>query len=255
MPVEYITGKVEFREQVFALNQQVLIPRVESEKLVELALSELAKFPPQDKVVVADVGCGCGAIGLSLWLTADRSNLKLYLSDVSPAAVEISKQNQQRLIKPPANITTLHSDLLADYPTNLKLDLIVANLPYIPSDRIKVLDSSVKDYEPHLALDGGPDGLRHIKPLVSQAKLRLNPGGVLLLEIDYAHTRELLIQELDLDQLQFITYRDQFHKTRFALIRQTWSVHDFQAESGYNTPYEWLPTINYCFKKIRPSLD
>lgn len=220
MPVEYITGKVEFDNHVFEINRQVLIPRIESEKLVELAVNQVPKIDRQ-QLKVADIGCGCGAVGLSLWhrLTTANHEVELYLSDVSTAALRTTRGNAAQLMGSSSAAHLLQSDLLQTYPTDIKIDVMVANLPYIPSPRIQALASSVKDYEPHLALDGGQDGLQLIRPLVSQASKHLANDGVLILEIDSSHDEQFLTQQLDLECWQLELVRDQFHKNRFAVLK------------------------------------
>ncbi|MBT3249756.1 MAG: peptide chain release factor N(5)-glutamine methyltransferase [Candidatus Pacebacteria bacterium] len=216
MPVEYITGKVEFGEQVFEVNKNVLIPRVETEEFVNLALEKIEK----EEVTIADVGCGSGAIGISVWLELQKKTVatQMYLSDISAEAIKVTKRNVSNLIEEDENIKIFKSDLLESYPKDVKFDLIMANLPYIPSGRVAILDESVRKYEPHLALDGGEDGLKHIERLIKQAKDRLNPGGVILLEVDYTHDDEYLRRKLALDDMQLETKQDQFQRMRFAII-------------------------------------
>ena len=217
MPVEHITGKVEFCGQVFEVDQNVLIPRVESEKLINLALE---KITSGKNLVVADVGCGSGAIGISLWLKFKKLkiNVEMYLSDISKKALMIAQKNVKKLIGKTSEIKIIKSDLLENYPKKIKFDLIVANLPYIPSERIKILDKSVREYEPHLALDGGRDGLKYIKKLIDQAKNRLNPKGIILLEVDYTHDEKFLMEKLQLNNLNLKVKKDQFQRTRFAVL-------------------------------------
>ncbi|MBU0578525.1 peptide chain release factor N(5)-glutamine methyltransferase [Patescibacteria group bacterium] len=221
MPVEHITGKVEFGGQVFEVNENILIPRVESEELINLALEKI-NGAKKEKIVIADIGCGSGAIGISLWLELQKIkvNAELYLSDISVTALTVTQKNVNTLIGKSNQVHILKSDLLKNYPEDIKFDLIMANLPYIPTERIQVLDESVKKYEPHLALDGGSDGLKYIKKLIIQAKNRLNPGGVILLEVDYTHDEEFLRQNLLLKGLQLRVARDQFQRTRFVVIKK-----------------------------------
>ena len=102
MPVEYITGKVEFGEQVFEVNKNVLIPRVETEEFVNLALEKIEK----EEVTIADVGCGSGAIGISVWLELQKKTVatQMYLSDISAEAIKVTKRNVSNLIEALKNI-------------------------------------------------------------------------------------------------------------------------------------------------------
>jgi release factor glutamine methyltransferase len=222
MPVEYITGKCEFGGEVFEVNQDVLIPRVETEELVELAAKYLGELKSESRLKFADVGCGCGAIGLSiLKIIAKNSKLKnkpeLWLSDVSTEAVAVAKTNHQKLFADQENIHILVSDLLDAYPPEIKFNLIIANLPYIPEQRVEHLDSSVKDFEPHLALKGGPEGLFLIKNLLDQVSKHLVAGGKVLLEVDHTHslTDFAFAEDFDKELVQ-----DENGQNRFVVL--TW---------------------------------
>ena len=221
MPVEYITGQVEFRERVFKIDERALIPRIETEELVGLVLENLQKTNNGPAPIrIAEVGTGSGVIGISLALdlqTAGQS-FELYMSDLAPEAVELAKTNLDRFGLT-GQALVLVSDLLANYPARVTFDVIVANLPYIPSERVSHLDESVRDFEPHLALDGGEDGLQLIKCLIKEAKTRLRSGGKLFLELDYTHDYSDL-QEFRHDfQIQVI--KDSFSHNRFAVLTRT----------------------------------
>lgn len=219
MPVEYITGKVEFGNHIFEVNSDVLIPRIESEELINLSLTEIKKRK-KEKIMIADVGCGCGAIGISLWLELQKRNIKaeLYLSDISTKAIVVTNNNIANLIGESDQVHVLESNLLKNFPPEVKFDLVIANLPYIPTGRVKILDESVRDHEPHLALDGGKEGLELIKRLVKQAQDRLNPNGVILLEVDYTHDKKFLEESLEDYGFTLENSRDQFQRTRFATL-------------------------------------
>jgi len=219
MPVEYITGQVEFGGQVFEVNKNVLIPRIETEEFLILAIEKAAKIK-KEKILIADVGCGSGAIGISLWLKLRQKNInpEMYLSDISNQALKVTQRNVEKIIEKNKNIKVIQSDLLGNYPKNIRFDLIVANLPYIPSGRVAVLDESVREYEPHLALDGGDDGLKYIKKLVKQSKDRLNSGGAILLEVDYTHDEKFLRKKLELNSFKLETQQDQFQRMRFVIL-------------------------------------
>lgn len=198
MPVEYITRSAPFCGHEFTLSRDVLIPRIETEQLVSLAQEQVLQLPVfqmNGMVVLADIGTGSGAIGVSLShiLSTLNVNHTMVYSDISQSALKTSQTNAASLLPDTYSHTVksffVHSDLLADIPRGVMFDVIVANLPYIPSSRISSLHESVKDYEPHLALDGGPDGLDLIHALLHQAKDRLKPSGVILLEIDHTHTQ------------------------------------------------------------------
>lgn len=153
-------------------------------------------------VVVADVGTGSGAVALAL--KHSRPELRVQAIDQCAAALQVAAQNAERLKLP---IEFFHGDLLTPLPPPLRLDLITANLPYIPSADIAALAPEVHA-EPPAALDGGPDGLDVIRRLIAMAPRRLRPGGALLLEIGAGQHRavEALLQAAGFTQIQ--SHRD-----------------------------------------------
>jgi release factor glutamine methyltransferase len=171
----YIIGHWEFYGMDFTLTPDVLIPRPETELLVERAIHWLRLNPSRRKAV--DVGTGSGCLGLSL--ARHIPDLQLTMMDISAEALRVARLNAQkhRLIH---NIEFRQADLLAgiDQP----FDLICANLPYIPSSLLQTLPTARQ--EPPLALDGGPDGMRLISKLLEQAGNLLISGGFMLLEIE-----------------------------------------------------------------------
>jgi release factor glutamine methyltransferase len=175
VPLPYITGKRAFFGMDFQVNHDVLIPRPETELLVEEAILWLEKNP--NKRIAFDVGTGSGIIAICL---ADAvPDLRITAFDVSPGALEVARQNCVRYH---------HEDRVNFTENNLleniseKADLITANLPYIPTSTLEQLPAL--RYEPRLALDGGMDGLKFIRPLILQANTVLRPGGLMLLEIE-----------------------------------------------------------------------
>lgn len=179
-PLAYITGRREFFGLNFAVTADVLVPRQETELLVELALKFLSRpdrFGHAASAVVADVGTGSGAIAVSL--AVNRSDAMVYATDVSGAALSVAESNAGAH-GVGNRVTFLRTDMLAAVPE--KLDLIVANLPYVPSLLLDELSDDVRR-EPRIALDGGPDGLDPYRRLLVQARGRLRSNGVLLVEL------------------------------------------------------------------------
>jgi len=170
-PTAYLTGHREFYGLDFYVNNHVLIPRPETELLVERAI-EIAR--DQENFTIADVGTGAGAIAVSLAVHLPQS--EIYATDISPQALEVARANAARH-GVTGRITFLQGNLLAPLPS--PISLIIANLPYV---RRTELDISLTG-EPALARDGGTDGLDGIRALVGQAGERLKPGGGILLEI------------------------------------------------------------------------
>jgi release factor glutamine methyltransferase len=169
-PTAYITGHREFYGLDFWVSPDVLIPRPESELLVEIAIS-LAK--DRRSPVIADIGAGCGAIAISLALALPRA--KIYATDVSAPAMEMTLANcwQHGVTD---RVRLLGGDMLEPLPG--PVDLIVANLPYVKQSEV-----ASGGFEPLLALNGGRDGLEKIRQLCHQAGDKLRPEGYLLLEI------------------------------------------------------------------------
>jgi release factor glutamine methyltransferase len=234
IPVEYVTRAVTFGGLELTVTPDVLIPRVETEELVELVVAHVqAKATHLSSVpVIADVGTGSGAIGLSIWhhLNQQRIAHQLWLSDLSPAAVKVATDNYHQLQNrysvskqetlPSAStapVTILESNLLAAFPEGWRAHIIVANLPYIPHSRLAHLPVSVVQHEPLLALDGGADGLRLIKQLLEQARTRLHPDGTVFLEIDDTHTQRAL-EQLETGW-EVTVLSDQAGRNRFAIAR------------------------------------
>ncbi len=176
-PLPYILGHWSFYGLDFSINAETLIPRPETELMVEQALQWLQAFPGRRSA--ADIGTGSGCIAVSL--AVQITDLRVTGIDISPTALEVARSNAEKH-NIAARVKFVHADLL---PENLPpYSLICANLPYIPTKTLEGLD--VYGWEPTLALDGGPDGLRLIRRLLPQAVRSLSPDGLVLLEIEAA---------------------------------------------------------------------
>jgi release factor glutamine methyltransferase len=184
-PLPYIIGHWEFYGLDFKLTPDVLIPRPETEILVERAINWLQRHPHKREAV--DVGTGSGCIGISL--AKHIPDLHIVLTDISDAALNVARLNAEThgLLD---KIEFKKSYLLARIPGPFSLDLICANLPYIPSPVLETLPVAKK--EPRLALDGGLNGTKLIKRLLKEAKGQLTPGGLLLLEFDPAQADHMV---------------------------------------------------------------
>lgn len=172
-PVAYITGRREFFGRDFAVNPSVLIPRPETELLVELALQRLPAGAPAR---VLDLGAGSGCIGITI--AAERPEAQVMLVDVSDAALEIARANAAQWA--PANTTLLHSDWYSAIAAE-RYDLIVANPPYVAEGDAHLQQGDLR-FEPRSALAAGADGLNDLQRIIAQAPLHLRAGGWLLLE-------------------------------------------------------------------------
>jgi len=175
-PLAYIVGCKEFMSLNFKVSPDVLIPRPDTEILVETALS-LAREGQMNRI--CDVGTGSGAIAVSL--AAYLPETEIFAVDLSPAALKIARENAR------LHNVTVHfreGDLLLPLENEAKLDMITANLPYVTIAQIEELEPGVKDWEPRLALAATGDGLDIYRRLVPQAYELLQPGGFMLCEID-----------------------------------------------------------------------
>lgn len=183
-PIQYLTGKAHFYSLEFRVTPDVLIPRPETETLVDRALAFLKKQTnPTPRVLDLCTGSGCVASAIA----ANAKAAHVVATDVSLPALDVARGNVERL-KLSDRIELHCGDLYAALEKLVDarpFDLIVANPPYIATPQIAGLDVNVRDYEPHLALDGGPDGLDPHRRILAGAHDRLVPGGRLILEIAY----------------------------------------------------------------------
>ncbi|MDK2979913.1 MAG: release factor glutamine methyltransferase [Chloroflexota bacterium] len=181
-PLPYLLENQAFFGLDFFVNPDVLIPRPETELLVETALDWLAQHPEASRTV--DVGTGSGCIAISLAKHFPR--LSWTATDVSFKSLLVARRNRARHSMD-ANLNLVQCDLLAGLCG--PFDLICANLPYIPTPTLETLE--VTRHEPLGALDGGPDGLRLIDRLLAQTTSRLNPGGMILLEMEATQSESI----------------------------------------------------------------
>ena len=179
-PLPYLTGRIEFYGLEFEVTPEVLIPRPETETLVDLALAPRSSSThfSSTPLLIADVGTGSGCIAVSLAVRLPKAIV--YAIEISPAVHAVALRNVERH-NVAARVRLLVGDVLTPRPG--PVGLIVSNPPYIPTGECASLPASVRDHEPRLALDGGPDGLNVIRRLLAQAPAGLRPGGAVLIEI------------------------------------------------------------------------
>lgn len=195
IPLQHITGTQEFMGLDFEVNKHVLIPRQDTEILVEEAARIIRGDNPRTRArknwKVLDLCCGSGAIGISL--SRICGNIKVTCADYSKEALEVAQRNAaSNRVK----IKFRHGDLFGAVGSR-KYDMIVSNPPYIKSHMIPILQDEVKVHEPMMALDGGEDGLVFYRKIVEQASAHLKKNGVLIFEIGHDQAEEVsgLIQE------------------------------------------------------------
>ena len=182
-PVAYITGQRGFYENVFKVSEATLIPRADTEILVEDAIRELQS---KDEVRILDLCCGTGCIGISVAKALARTLRKVYLtlSDLSEDALAVCRENVETIVcEKNIAVKINQSDLFQDIEEQ-SFDAILSNPPYIRTDVIPTLEKQVR-FEPRMALDGGEDGLDFVREIAEQAKNHLVPGGLLEMEIGY----------------------------------------------------------------------
>ena len=177
-PLAYLLGQREFYGINVMLTPAVLIPRPETEGLVEHALFMALMGMESTDLIIADVGTGSGAIAINLAIHLPAA--KIFAVDVADEVLDVAAFNI-RAHGVSERVTLGIGDLLEPVPE--PIDLIVANLPYIPTDRISTLQPEIRQ-EPALALDGGPDGLDLIRRLLTQAESKLKDSGIILLEME-----------------------------------------------------------------------
>ena len=178
-PLQYLTGETEFMGYSFLVNRKVLIPRQDTECLVEEAVREIGEIQsrrPGQQIRVLDLCTGSGCIGISVSLLCPET--EVILSDLSREALSVARENIRRLHSP-AKI--IESDLFENIGG--KFDVILSNPPYIPTGDIEELMPEVRDYEPVMALDGDLDGLKFYREITGSGRDYLNPDGRLIMEI------------------------------------------------------------------------
>ena len=175
-PIAYLRGEREFYGLKFRVDKRVLIPRPDTETLVDTALSRTRHISLSMRQLDLCTGSGCVAIAMA----RQRVTAKVFATDLSPDALAVARENAYRLGA--YNVAFVESDLFASLGPR-RFDIITANPPYIPSGDIPGLMADVRDFEPRLALDGGADGLDLVRRIVDEAPHHLVDGGVLALEI------------------------------------------------------------------------
>ncbi len=206
-PLQYIEEEVSFYDMSFQVNESVLIPRPETEYFIEKIIDRV--YEPKK---IIDVGTGSGCIGLSL--AKHFTDAEVHLTDISLDALSVAGINSK---KNKINVNIYESNLLREVRDN-DFDLIVANLPYIPTADIGALPVEVVHYEPLIALDGGEDGLDYIDQLLKQARYKLSATGLLALEIDSRSGDRLIEMTKSYKGVEVIT--DLAGKDRYVFARK-----------------------------------
>jgi len=214
-PIAYLTGAKEFFSLPFEVTPDVMIPRPETEVLVERAI-HLVRHGKGKIGSILDVGTGSGCIAISL--AKHLADVSICASDVSEAALEVARRNARRhgLLE---RIELRVSDLFASWEPDRRFNMIVSNPPYVAESEAESLPANVRDFEPRVALFAGEDGLAVVRRLIAEAPQHLSLGGHLLTEVAYnqsAAVRDLLDESVWSD---IVTYRDTLQHERVVHAR------------------------------------
>lgn len=210
IPVEYITGFASFYGRDFIVNKYTLIPRHETEHIIDIAL-DYVSGEQLKHVSFIDIGTGSGNIGITFALELNKRGISYTgeLIDISTDAVQIAQRNIDNFSV--SNVVTRYQNLVT-YSIPHTTTLLFANLPYIPTKRLKILQPSVKDFEPRQALDGGDDGLEYIRQLLYKLGEMENPPYAIL-EVDDSHTDISEFKDFDIRVIH-----DENDKPRFWVV-------------------------------------
>jgi release factor glutamine methyltransferase len=209
-PIQYITGNQEFYGLSFCVTPAVLIPRPETEHLVEAVLADLSRDGPLN---IVDIGTGSGAIAIAL--AHHLPNALVTATDISPAALEVATENAARNHLA-HRIRFIESDLLESLACDAPFDAIVSNPPYVAFADGKDLHPQVRDFEPATALFATGNGLDIYRRLIPQAKAALKPGGLLALEIGQGQHKALAELLADWNGVRFIQDLQQIPRVAIA---------------------------------------
>jgi len=213
IPIQHLMGYETFFGYKFKVNEDVLIPRFETEELVAKVLELYDEYFEGQEVDVVDVGTGCGAIGITLAL--EEPSMNVTITDISDAALNVARNNVEIL---GADAQLLQSDMLVGLiEKKKKFDILVSNPPYIPAK--EKIDSLVYDNEPHLALFGGEDGLYFYREILRDAHQILKHPNVIAFEHAYHHRQGIArLVEAFFPNSEFETIKDMQGKDRITVI-------------------------------------
>ncbi|MDP4153191.1 MAG: peptide chain release factor N(5)-glutamine methyltransferase [Bacillota bacterium] len=184
-PLQYILGEWEFCGREILCREGVLIPREDTETLVRCVACEMEKrYTPGSKIDILDLCCGSGCVGLGLWHLLKDFKVNVVSADVSEEAINLTEDNAV-LWKASSNFKVIKADVLAGTPVNGLFDVIVSNPPYIKTDVMNDLQPEVLNFEPHIALDGGHDGLDFYREIACHYVKNLKDEGILAVEIGF----------------------------------------------------------------------
>lgn len=210
-PLQYVLGYANFYGNKLIVNENVLIPRFETEELVENTIKYINKFFNKE-ISIVDLGCGSGAIGLTLKQKLDNINTDIVLVDISEKALEVAKENAKNLN---IEVNFIKNDMLEDI--NKKFNVIISNPPYISYD--EEIESIVKENEPHLALYAKDNGLEFYKKILSTVKKNLKEEFLIAFEIGHTQKDEIInIIKTHLENIEIECLKDMQERDRMIFI-------------------------------------
>jgi len=199
-PLQYITGATEFYSLKFIVTPDVLIPRPETERLVDAAIHSLK---PQEKSTILDIGTGSGCIAIAL--AREYPESRIIATDVTKEALEIAKKNAK--LNEVTNIEFVQQDFLKDFTLDDKIDILVTNPPYVTKEEFLETMPDVQNYEPRIALTDGGNGLTFYKRIAELASSLMNKNGVILMEVgigDHPQKVADIFDQPDFEDIEFI---------------------------------------------------
>lgn len=210
-PLSYILGTQQFMGWQLASDERALIPRPETEQLVEFVVKEIREFKLNTGAFL-EIGTGTGAISLALKKYFPEATVTA--TDVSAEALELAEENRARLN---VDVEFIESDLFNSVPKQ-KFDLIVANLPYVPTQKLDFVSEQILDWEPMIAIEAGEDGLKYIKPFLEQIPQFLANHGVAAIEMWHTHAEPVKELAKSLPNHEVVIEKDLAGFDRFALF-------------------------------------
>lgn len=211
-PIQYVIGNVNFYGNQFKVNENVLIPRFETEELVENTLRYIDELFPNQNLKVIDLGCGSGCIGITL--KKKHPNLDVTLLDISSKALEVANQNALNL---KTEVTLIENDMLSGLTE--KYDVIISNPPYIKEN--EEIEEIVKNNEPHLALYAGIDGLDYYRKILKEAPSHVNNIFLIAFEIGESQRDDIIaLAKTVFPQATIIAKKDMQERDRMIFIYQ-----------------------------------
>ncbi|HRN86474.1 MAG TPA: peptide chain release factor N(5)-glutamine methyltransferase [Candidatus Dojkabacteria bacterium] len=219
-PLSYILGNIDFYKENYIITESVLIPRPETELIVEEAITFVNKFNKNRKSKILEIGTGSGCISISILNNIKNIDVQIVATDISESALKIAQRNVNINLQKSrrSRIIFVEQDILTELPSEC-FDLIISNPPYIPLDEYKKLEKSLY-FEPEIALTDFSNGLRFYKRLALSVKNNLNTGGMAIFEIHSMNTENTLkvFKEILGKKTKLMILKDTFGRARFLKI-------------------------------------